>query len=167
MLERYPELAVPDKNVPPERNGFLKWLEFAERFESGTASRGSTSLPIPDALLNHLDHDALIDQHAGYFAQIVQAYEGHTVSEWPDIAVTSYPDDSHLSRSSRQLTQQLFIGERAWSRGLEQRPGARPIRDRPDPDRLRRDERPAVAARSDPRPALCLGPRHPGAFRPG
>jgi len=293
VLERYPELAVPDKNVPPERNGFLKWLEFAERFENG-APMGSTSLPIPDALLKHLDQDApwdaaaakawltqkkalidevraiglmpeqsiagididryhfmparlaksaadvllldarraaeegdvqgaldslraanglathfsqvetpsllavtvqlllqlrtqsyamtdimpalpagrldpaawenvisptvaapdeyarilkgewnvtarqyllpmladtgdpkypddpdaLIDQHAGYFTQIVQAYEGHTVSEWPDIAIPNAPDDSHLSRSSRQLWEQLFIGERAWSKGL-------------------------------------------------
>jgi hypothetical protein len=294
VLERYPELAAPDKNVPPERNGFLKWLEFAERFEKDAASRGSTSLPIPGALLKHLDQaapwdaaaakawlsqekvlldeiraiglmpeqsiagididryafmparlaksaadallldarlaaeegnvegaldslraaiglathfsqvetpsllavtvqillqhrtqsyalsdimpalppgrldpaawesaarpevvapdeyarimrgewnvtarqyllpmlcdtedpkypqdpDALIDQHAGYFTRIVQAYEGHTVSEWPDIAVTSYPDDSHLSRSSREATAMLFIGERAWSEGL-------------------------------------------------
>lgn len=293
VLERYPELAVPDKNVPPERNGFLKWLEFAERFESG-ASKGSSSLPTPGELLKHLDQnapwdaaaakawltqekalideiraiglmpeqsitgididryaflparlaksasdallldarlaaeegnvegaldslraanglathysevetpsllavtvqilvqlrtqayalsevmpalppgrldpaawesavrpevaapdeyarimkgewnvtarqyllpmlcdtadpkypndpDALIDQYAGYFVQIVQAYEGHTVSEWPDIAVTSYPDDSHLSRSSREATAMLFIGERAWSKGL-------------------------------------------------
>jgi hypothetical protein len=293
VLERYPELAVPDKNVPPERNGFLKWLEFAERFENG-APKGSKSVPIPDELLKHLSHDgpwdaaaakswltqekalidevraiglmpeqsiagididryaftparlakgaaeallldarlaagegdvtralesiqaakgiathlgkvetpsllaitvqvlvdlqvnsyamteimpalppgrldpaawenairptvaapdeyarmmkgewnvtarqyllpmladtedpkypedpdALIDQHAGYFTQVVQAYEGHTVSEWPDIAITSFPDDSHLSRSSRQLTEQLFIGERAWSKGL-------------------------------------------------
>ena len=293
VLERYPELAAPDKNVPPERNGFLKWLEFAERFEGGSP-KGSKSLPIPEVLIQHLsldapwdsaaaktwlteektlideiraigllpeqsitgidvdryafiparlakgaaeallldarlaagegdvsralesvqaakgiathlgnvetpsllavtvqilvdlqvnsyalseivpalppgqlepaawenvlrptvsapdeyarimkgewnvtarqyllpmlcdtadpkyppDPDALIDQHAGYFTKIVQAYEGHTVSEWPDIAVPNIPDDSYLSRSSRQLTAQLFIGERAWSKGL-------------------------------------------------
>lgn len=293
VLERYPELAVPDKNVPPERNGFLKWLEFGERFENG-ATKGSKSFPIPGELLKHLSHDgpwdaaaakawltqekalideiraiglmpeqsiggidvdryafmparlakgasdallldarlaagesdvtralesiqaakgiathhgkvetpsllavtvqilvdlqvnsyalteimpalpagrldpaawesalrptvvapdeyarimkgewnvtarqyllpmlcditdpkypsdpdALIDHHAGYFSQIVHAYQGHTVSEWPDIAVTTFPDDSHLSRSSRQLSEQLFVGERAWSKGL-------------------------------------------------
>lgn len=293
VLERYPELAVADKNVPPERNGFLKWLEFAERFEM-SASKGSTSLPIPGALLKHLDQaapwdaaaakawlsrekalideiraiglmpeqsiagidvdryafmparlaksasdallldarlaaedgnvggaldslraanglathfsqvetpsllavtvqilvqlrtqsyalsevmpalppgrldpaawesaarpevvapdeyarimkgewnvtarqyllpmlcdttdpkypadpDALIDQHAGYFTRIVQAYEGRAVSEWPDIAVTNYPDDSHLSRSSREANAMLFVGERTWSKGL-------------------------------------------------
>ena len=43
VLERYPELAVPDKNVPPERNGFLKWLEFAEGFEGISPARGSAS----------------------------------------------------------------------------------------------------------------------------
>lgn len=293
VLERYPELAVPDKNVPPERNGFLKWLEFAERFESGSP-KGSKSFPIPDELNKHLSHDgpwdaaaakawltrekalideiraiglmpeqsiagidvdryafmparlakgasdallldarlaagegdvtraleslqaakgiathlgkvetpsllavtvqivvdlqvnsyaltdimpalppgrldpaawesairptvvapdeyarilkgewnvtarqyllpmlcdtadpkypndpdALIDHHAGYFSQIVETYEGHTVSEWPDIAITSFPDDSHLSRSSREASAMLFIGERAWSKGL-------------------------------------------------
>ena len=33
-LERYPELAIEYRNVPDEENGFLKWLEFSEKFEN-------------------------------------------------------------------------------------------------------------------------------------
>lgn len=30
LVARYPELAVLFRNVPPERNGYLKWMEFVE-----------------------------------------------------------------------------------------------------------------------------------------
>ena len=33
LLERYPELAVANKHVPPERNGFLKLLELSARLD--------------------------------------------------------------------------------------------------------------------------------------
>lgn len=54
LLLRYPELAVPSKNVPPERNGFLKWLEFSERFPSDSSSKG---LNFPEDLQKHLNRD--------------------------------------------------------------------------------------------------------------
>lgn len=47
-LERYPELALPDKIVPPERNGFLKWLELTER----SPPRGMFS-DLPEQLERH------------------------------------------------------------------------------------------------------------------
>ena len=34
LLLRFPELSVPLRNVPDERNGFLKWVEFSERFKN-------------------------------------------------------------------------------------------------------------------------------------
>ena len=43
ILERYPELAVEYKNIPPEKNGFLKWLEFCERHED--SDKSSFELP--------------------------------------------------------------------------------------------------------------------------
>lgn len=51
LLERYPELAVASKNVPPERNGFLKWLEFSERFTSTSQPKG---VEFPKELQEHL-----------------------------------------------------------------------------------------------------------------
>lgn len=54
LLLRYPELAVPSKNIPPERNGFLKWLEFSERFASDSSSK---HLDFPDDLQKHLNSE--------------------------------------------------------------------------------------------------------------
>ncbi|RYD23008.1 MAG: hypothetical protein EOP88_05945 [Verrucomicrobiaceae bacterium] len=45
LSERYPELAVTPHPVPDERNGFLKWVEFCERFKAkmpGMTSIGLT-----------------------------------------------------------------------------------------------------------------------------
>jgi hypothetical protein len=55
LLERYPELAVAAKNVPPERNGFLKWLEFSERFTSKSQPKG---FDFPEDLKKHLSGKA-------------------------------------------------------------------------------------------------------------
>ena len=57
VLERYPELAVTLKNVPPGRNGFLKWLEFAERFDADPSRPGhprNKGLDFPDEIKKHL-----------------------------------------------------------------------------------------------------------------
>ena len=53
VLQRYPELAVASKQVPPERNGFLRWLEFAERFNPDP-KRVSQGLDVPDDIRKHL-----------------------------------------------------------------------------------------------------------------
>ena len=55
MLVRYPELAVASKNVPPERNGFLKWLEFSERFTSKPQSKG---IKFPEEVSKHINGEA-------------------------------------------------------------------------------------------------------------
>lgn len=34
LLLRFPELSVPLRNVPDDRNGFLKWVEFSEKFKN-------------------------------------------------------------------------------------------------------------------------------------
>ncbi len=55
LLERYPELAVAAKHVPPERNGFLKWLEFSERFSSKSQPKG---IEFTEDLVKHLSGNA-------------------------------------------------------------------------------------------------------------
>lgn len=45
MLARYPELAVPSRAVPAERNGFLKLLELAERFDKDGRASNTAGLP--------------------------------------------------------------------------------------------------------------------------
>lgn len=67
VLERYPELAVADKGVPPEKNGFLKWLEFSERFDADPSRPGdsySKTLEFPDELKKHLREDGPWDSVA-------------------------------------------------------------------------------------------------------
>ena len=61
LLERYPELAVANKHVPPERNGFLKWLEFSERFKAELTRQGKDGyggLEFPEELKKHLTGEA-------------------------------------------------------------------------------------------------------------
>jgi len=58
VLKRYPELAVAMREVAPERNGFLKWLELAERFDADPnrpGDHGAKQLGIPQPLLDSLE----------------------------------------------------------------------------------------------------------------
>jgi hypothetical protein len=45
MLARYPELALPSRDVPAERNGSLKLLELAERFDKDGRASNTPGLP--------------------------------------------------------------------------------------------------------------------------
>jgi hypothetical protein len=97
VLERFPELAVEDKNVPPERNGFLKWLEFAERFEEG-ATKGSKGIGLPEGLVEHVggrgpwdaaaakawlaQEKALVDEIRAIGLMPEQSIEGIDVDRW-------------------------------------------------------------------------------------
>ena len=57
VLERYPELAVEMRNVPPERNGFLKWLELSERFQADPSrleKDGAKTIGMPESLKEFL-----------------------------------------------------------------------------------------------------------------
>ncbi|MEP4078099.1 hypothetical protein [Haloferula sp.] len=67
VLERYPELAVLNKDVPPEKNGFLKWLEFRERFDADPSRPGgehNKEVGFPDALKKHLNGEGPWDAAA-------------------------------------------------------------------------------------------------------
>lgn len=50
---RFPELAVPMRNVPDERNGFLKWLDFADRMEAGM-TKGTSQIGFPKEITDYL-----------------------------------------------------------------------------------------------------------------
>jgi hypothetical protein len=65
------------------------------------------------------DPDALIDVYAAYFVNVVGDHEGLAVTDWPNIPTSDIPETSHLSRRSRKLIGNLFIGERAWRKGME------------------------------------------------
>lgn len=55
LLKRYPELAAEMRKVVPERNGFLKFLEFQERYnQSGQPFTAQLPVPIPESLSKHL-----------------------------------------------------------------------------------------------------------------
>jgi hypothetical protein len=59
LLKRYPELAVPTsnlRNLPPERNGFLKLLEFCERRKADPAQAGAQNIADPDWRKEIFDH---------------------------------------------------------------------------------------------------------------
>ena len=65
------------------------------------------------------DPEALLDFHAGVFLKAVEAHESNQVMDLPNIPVVDFPDDSHLSRQSRQASQNLAIGASAWRKGWE------------------------------------------------
>ena len=52
VLMRYPELEVPEKWVPAERNGFLKVLELIERYEANPKHR--ERIRFPEDIKKHL-----------------------------------------------------------------------------------------------------------------
>ncbi len=60
LLKRYPELAVEMRQVAPERNGFLKFLDLEEKHRKNSAQLGSAELPvpIPESLTKHLQGEA-------------------------------------------------------------------------------------------------------------
>ncbi|MCW1924610.1 hypothetical protein OKA05_18745 [Luteolibacter arcticus] len=65
------------------------------------------------------DPEALIDFHASYFTRVLREYDNPSPAGWPSVSALPFPDNSHLSYESRQFTEMLFVGERAWSKGLQ------------------------------------------------
>ncbi|RYD26058.1 MAG: hypothetical protein EOP87_23365 [Verrucomicrobiaceae bacterium] len=53
LMERFPELAIQRKPVPDERNGFLKWLEFADRLKD-LSPGDSASIKLAQPLSDYL-----------------------------------------------------------------------------------------------------------------
>ncbi|WP_193214097.1 hypothetical protein [Luteolibacter marinus] len=66
-----------------------------------------------------VDPEALIDHFSGGFVQVIENYQSTSPADWTTVSPPGFPDNSHLSRESRELTDTLFVGTRAWSRGLE------------------------------------------------
>lgn len=67
VLARYPELAPAERKVAPERNGFLRWLEFSERIDADPArpgTEGAKTLGLPRELSLLLSGDAPWDEAA-------------------------------------------------------------------------------------------------------
>jgi hypothetical protein len=72
-LAKHPGLAVTYKDVPDDRNGFLKWCQFEQRHPSG-------SLDLPEEIkrmINGEDWDAdkvaaWMNEHAGLIAEIME-----------------------------------------------------------------------------------------------
>lgn len=121
VLERYPELMVPDKNVPAERNGLLKWLELSERFladPSRPGDRSDKSLGVPKELTSYLngkgpwDPDAarswlatnkeLLDQIRGIGLMPEQSNSGIGIDRW------SFPN----ARFAKSCAEALLIDAR-------------------------------------------------------
>ncbi len=63
LLERYPDMAVTYKDVPDERNGFLKFYDFANRFEFR-----SSTLGLPQELLYYFN------SHKQWNPEMAKAY---------------------------------------------------------------------------------------------
>ena len=58
LLARYPEFAISNRSVPPERNGFLKWLELSERIDVDPNRKGSgrgKAIAFPGSIAKQLD----------------------------------------------------------------------------------------------------------------
>ncbi|RYD33337.1 MAG: hypothetical protein EOP87_11175, partial [Verrucomicrobiaceae bacterium] len=53
LMERYPELAMKPHPVPDERNGFLKWVEFHDRFKNAMPGKVA-SFGFSEAFPNNL-----------------------------------------------------------------------------------------------------------------
>jgi hypothetical protein len=54
---RYPEMAVTMRTVPAEKNRFLKWLEFSEKWKKDHVQIAN-GLSLPPELKDYLDHKA-------------------------------------------------------------------------------------------------------------
>lgn len=64
------------------------------------------------------DPDQLIDAHAGMFVSVLNTHSGQSPADWAKNPEIKVPDLGYLSRSSRQLTDTLMVGSRAWSKGF-------------------------------------------------
>ncbi|WP_265595153.1 hypothetical protein [Haloferula sp. BvORR071] len=66
-----------------------------------------------------VDPDALIDVQASYFSQYQDLFAGTSPADWTKTKFPGIPDMDHLSRSSRELIEILFVGANAWSNGFQ------------------------------------------------
>jgi hypothetical protein len=64
------------------------------------------------------DPEALIDFYAGRFVEVIASHDKPAAADWATVSVPPPSGISQLSRQSRQAGEILFVGERAWSKGL-------------------------------------------------
>ena len=66
------------------------------------------------------DPEALLDAYSGTFLEIVSTHRGQPFSRLPDIDIPGGPPNlSHLSRSSREIMEMLWVGAKAWRKGWD------------------------------------------------
>ncbi len=65
------------------------------------------------------DPDALLDFYSGGFAGIIASYDKPAAADWATAAGPPLPYTGHLSRGSREVVEIMFVGERAWGKGLQ------------------------------------------------
>jgi hypothetical protein len=65
------------------------------------------------------DPEALLDAHASFFLKLVQDHEGIPIAQWQSVPVGHQIPGQHLSYRSRQLTDALMPGLKAWRKGWE------------------------------------------------
>ncbi|QJE98573.1 hypothetical protein [Luteolibacter luteus] len=110
------EKAIQADPVPPE--DFVRIIK-------GEWNLGSQEFLLP--ILSDLedpkypqDPEAVIDYHASNSIALLKAYEGKSnLQDWNTVTPPPLADMSHLSRSSKDVTEMMFVGWRAWANGLE------------------------------------------------
>lgn len=65
------------------------------------------------------DGGEMLDYYSSHFVDIVRQHEAATISDLHALQWPSTPDGSHLSRSSGQAVNMVFIGAQAWRKGWE------------------------------------------------
>ncbi len=95
LLLRFPELAVTLRNVPDERNGFLKWLDFSDKMKGDDGS-GQPVLDLPKELSDYLNQNGAwnsdaakvwLDQHKSLLDEI------RAIGLLPDRSVNGIPTE--------------------------------------------------------------------------
>lgn len=117
LLLRYPELAVPMKQVPNERNGFLKWLEFSENFRKGGPSH--PAIQFPTELDDYLNQGGKWNPEAAtawLAKEKPRVDEIRAIAQMPEASVNGIPVERWAfidARLARSCAQALIIEARA------------------------------------------------------
>ena len=115
LLLRFPELAVTLRNVPNERNGFLKWLDFSDKFK---VPSDYTSVVFPKDLDDYLNHQGSWNQEAAktwLAGQKPLLDEIRTIGLMPERSVNGIPVESWgftTARLARSCEQALIVEAR-------------------------------------------------------
>ena len=95
LLLRFPELAVTLRNVPDDRNGFLKWLDFSDKMKVD-GGNGQPDLDLPKELSDYMNQNGTwnsaaakvwLDQHKPLLDEI------RAIGLLPDRSVNGIPTE--------------------------------------------------------------------------